>query len=177
MTCPTDGYVVAMATAEAQATHNNATFTQSRYSVSETSGTPGSHYTTFNVSANAPTGSYSAPVAVQAVFPVTAGAHSFYFVGTANSLDVDVMQRSLTVMFFPTAYGTVTGALKADAARTADDPAADAAREPVDASRVASERIERELRAMQARFDQLRAELEAARAVQRAEVATRAEVR
>lgn len=170
LTCPTDGYVVAMGTAEAQATHNLGTFTQSRYSVSEASTTPGSHYTTFNVSGNAPTGTYAAPVAVQAVFPVTTGVHSFYFVGTANSLDVDVMQRSLTVMFFPTAYGTVTGALKADAVSATDDPAADAAREPFEASRVAADRIERELRAMQGRFDQLRAELDAARAAQRAEV-------
>lgn len=180
ITCPTSGYVVVMATGEVQYVHAEGTFSQCRLSISDVSAAAGAHDVGYQISGFTPTGTFQTPFAAQAVFPVTAGAHTFYLVGINSSTDATVAHRSLTLMFFPTSYGTVTSGLVANGGIAASDetadPSSDAAREPLEASRVAADRVERELRSMQARFDKLRAELDAARAAQRTEVA-RAEAR
>ena len=64
----------------------------------------------FITSGNAPSGSYAAPLSAQGTFAVPAGVTTFYMRGdqeTGAGICL-VENSSLTLMFFPTGYGTVT---------------------------------------------------------------------
>jgi hypothetical protein len=54
---------------------------------------------------------YRAPVTVQSIFEVaTAGTHTFYFLGYEFFGNFTCYDRQISLMYFPTAYGTVSSA-------------------------------------------------------------------
>ena len=59
------------------------------------------------IPANAPTGNYKQVVASQKIFPVTAGSNTFRLLADEGTGAVVVDERTLSVVFIPTSYGTV----------------------------------------------------------------------
>lgn len=97
--CPTDGYVVAIATTQLYST---SPFDAAIILGIMTSDVAPSASQDYLINFH----SYDA-VTIQRIESVTAGSHSFYFQAIALDADISVEQKKLTLMFFPTAYGTV----------------------------------------------------------------------
>jgi hypothetical protein len=127
--------VLVIASCQAQAMHDGNVASNARFGVSDAVGAfPTNQDHLWQIS-GAPAGIYHTPIAVHGVFDVTAGSHTYYFLGDEGSGDILVTNMNLTVVFFPTAYGTVT------ASAPAEDPGLGAAMSPAD---LAAERAESE---------------------------------
>ena len=99
ITCPTDGYVVAIGTTEFIGTPLFDKAAILGIMTSDTEPPADQDYLVRIRSFETST--------VQRVVSVTAGAHTFYFQAVALDDDIVAEQRKLTLMFFPTAYGSV----------------------------------------------------------------------
>lgn len=146
LTAPAPGYVLVMASAQVNFAHTNGTATNALFGVSDRPGVlPDTQDVGLVVPAPAPTGTYIFPVTVQGVFPVTAGSHTFYFLGDENSGAVTLNDMSLTCIYFPTSYGvTVSPLMMPPGVPVIPDELAPQAR-PMTAADLASERVESEL--------------------------------
>jgi hypothetical protein len=104
---PDHGYVLAIATAQAQANHS--TTSTAYFAISESPNAFSEHAqaTHLNVPSAAPDGYYDKTVAVHALFEVGPGGHTFYFIGREDTGDWAVKSRQFTVVYLPTAYGVV----------------------------------------------------------------------
>jgi hypothetical protein len=133
--CPSSGFVLATGGVTFALVHNPQFFiTRAIASLSTTSAT---HDTNFQSSVELPSfgangaglaGVYRQTVSSTAVFPVNAGNNTIFLVGEIDAggsgLDHRAVDATLTLAFFPTAYGTVaTAAQPAGDARPAEAPA------------------------------------------------------
>jgi hypothetical protein len=115
LTAPTSGYALVMGSASLSVIHANGTDDSAVVGISNV-GTgsfplPDDQRKYVVLSSNAPSGSYSIPVASQKIFPVNAGSNTFYLLaGKQFSSDggFKVNAVSLSVVFFPTSYGAVS---------------------------------------------------------------------
>ena len=122
ITCPTDGYCLVMATGQANMTHTNGTSSNANFGVSDTSASlPINQDVALSFSSTIPTGSFTVPVSVHGLFDVAAGSQTFYFLGNENNGAMSVNDPQLTIVFFPTAYGTVTPTILARAGDSDDN--------------------------------------------------------
>jgi hypothetical protein len=168
ITVPGPGYVLAIATCQVDVLHTNGVASVAEFGVSDNSASlPDNQDVTRMFDANYPTGSYSEPVTVHGLFEATsAGLITFYILGFEALGTYAVIDRQLTLVYIPTAYGTVTPTL-VSAANVPDDQAP--TRGGLTASEIAAERMEseaanraridRELAAMRTEIDELREEL------------------
>ncbi|MGH8003635.1 MAG: hypothetical protein ACRECJ_02785, partial [Limisphaerales bacterium] len=174
ITAPADGYVLAIATAEVAFGYTSSSAPQAQFGVSDVAGTfqPDAN---FHVSENPggnPTGGNSQVVTVHGLFSVNAGTSTFYFLGeklniSANSwFYADAAQLSL--IYLPTAYGTVTPTKSAFGGPEVSDKAsvqrsaltaADIAAEQAEAEKFNAERVARELAQVKAEMEALRKEV------------------
>lgn len=109
------------------------------------------HNYRLSVAGYQPNGNYRDPVTLQQIFPVnSSGTYTFYFLADQELGEFDIFERDLTLVFFPTAYGAVSGAAAtlSISPETADERAGAEARNTA--------RLEREI-------DDLRAQVEALR--------------
>ncbi|MFI4896282.1 MAG: hypothetical protein ACIARR_00480 [Phycisphaerales bacterium JB059] len=109
--CPTSGYVLVIATAEADISHANFQSSYANFGVSNSAGSlPGAQDVELLLGTTLPGGSYDFPVTVHGVFSVSAGNNTFYFLGDQNSTSgtFDMNDVSLSCLFIPTAYGTIS---------------------------------------------------------------------
>lgn len=109
--CPTSGYVLVIASAEADINHINFSSTFANFGVSNSSGSlPGGQDVELLLGNTLPGGSYDFPITVHGVFSVNAGNNTFYFLGDQNSPTgtFDMNDVSLSCLFVPTAYGTIS---------------------------------------------------------------------
>lgn len=109
--CPTSGYVLVIASAEADISHTNFSTTNANFGVSNNSGSlPGGQDVELLLGNTLPGGSYDFPITVHSVFSVNAGNNTFYFLGDQNSSTgvFDMNDVALTCLFIPTAYGTIS---------------------------------------------------------------------
>ena len=169
ISCPAGGYVVAMGTAQASVSNTNGVGSIAIFGVSDVAGAfPANQDMGWVIPSSAPTGAYTQVVTVQGVFTVTAGLHTFYFLGDESTGNWTVNDRGLSLMYFPTAYGTVDPPVPQRSARGDDDVHArmgraldstDIATEQAEARRFNDARLRRELDEMRARLDQLQREL------------------
>jgi hypothetical protein len=126
ITVPDTGFVLAIASGQLRLNHTVGATTSAFFGVSDASGVfPASQDIVFEVPAGAPTGSYVHAGACHGVFSVGAGTHSFFVVGQERGAGgtADVADVTLTLIYLPTAYGTVTSTTLASALRGHDDPA------------------------------------------------------
>jgi len=108
--CPANGYVLAIASADVFLDHvtGNPTYVQMGVSTSSTSVSTNQDLTA-QIPFSAASGTYTMPFTSQAVFPVTAGSHTFHQVarrgtnGTASATN-----RQLSLVFLAASYGTVS---------------------------------------------------------------------
>ncbi len=163
--CPSSGYVLVIASAEAQVGHILGADTTANMGVSNASGLlPGGQDVELRIPAILPSATYDNPVMMHSVFSVNAGANTFYFLGDQNSTtgSFSIFDVAMTCLFIPTAYGTI------DAPATWGGPDLDQpsqrfggltaaqSRAEIDRSIVDNElRIQRELAEMRARIEEM----------------------
>ena len=161
ITVPAAGYCLVMGSVEAQAIHNNGLSTNALFGVSDLVGVlPGTQDFNLTIPTSAPTGTFVLPVTVHGLFTVNAGPNTFYLLGDETSGSLQFSDVQLSILYVPTAYGTVTPSLTAgegDALRAAPRFAADESREAESFHRA---RVDREMATMQAAMDELRRKLE-----------------
>jgi len=115
-----------------------------------------------------PGGSYWLPVTVHGLFEVSsAGDHTFYFLGSehiASGTDNWVQDIQFSLVYFPTAYGTVTSMSFGGQAQASTDDSAkrpgliqqEIDQEKTEADIFNTARIQNELDALQRKIDSLR---------------------
>lgn len=173
ITAPADGYVVVSASYEVDINHTSGSSVYSTIGVSTNATTlPDNQDHSFYLPSGAASGIYLIPASNMGVFPVTAGANTFYLNGSKNlsTADIQVWDVQLTTMYFPTAYGTVTGTDTGtfaavgdqdnDAPGSSGPTSADLAAERVQSERDAASRVDAELAAMRAQLADLERQLE-----------------
>lgn len=175
ITVPTSGYLVAIASSDIAITHVTGTTSFSTLGLSTTAGNfPGNQDFDYQIPSGAASGTYDTEVSPLSVIPVAAGTHTVHLngraIGAGSSTAWDL---NLAIMFFPTAYGTVTEpqlavgeATGADEQRFAVPGRAPSATD-MDAERHEAEafnqaRLLKELQAMQVQMDALRHQIEQA---------------
>lgn len=165
ISCPDDGYVIAIAGGHCEMGHVVNTDSRILYGVNDVNGVFASSQGVAGLPSTAPSGnSYRFPLPFVGVWPVTAGAHTYYLlaqrIGAANGIVWN--DPTLTLLYVPTAYGTVTGN-KAFAA-TPEAPGAPMAGAELDAEKSESiaadqARVQRELDVMKAQLAAIQARL------------------
>jgi len=112
ITCPASGYCVVIGSFQAGVSHSSGTQSYAEFGVSDVAGTfPGNQDVASILPSGAASGSYIMPASVHGTFQVTAGSHTFYLVGEEYSGSWGAVDSQLTIMYFPTNYGTVTPTL------------------------------------------------------------------
>jgi len=155
---PSQGYCLVIGTVEAQLTHTNGVTSSALFGVSDAAGVfPTTQGLSMTVSASAPTGTYIQPVTVQAVFSVFGGNNTFYLLGDENAGSFQTAKRQLSILYVPTAYGTVS--VPGPAAIVGNGQAA-VSPEAREAEAFHRARLDREMATMQAQMDELRQKLE-----------------
>jgi len=108
ITAPAAGYVLVIATAEAVITHTNGVTSAAYFGVSSTSGVfPSNQNVMVQTSSAAPAGIYREAVTVHGLFSTLGGADTFYFLGDEGGGAFSLTKFQLTLIYFPTAHGTV----------------------------------------------------------------------
>ncbi|MBK7047555.1 MAG: hypothetical protein IPH48_13825, partial [bacterium] len=110
ITPPEDGYVLALGQCVARINHTNGTGTSGAIGLSDDGVAFGTAQdVNLQISANAGSGSYSLPAHLNGVFPATAGVPlTIHLVGSEASGVIDIEDTSLTLLYVPTAYGSVS---------------------------------------------------------------------
>uniref|UniRef100_A0A832MJC5 DUF4397 domain-containing protein n=1 Tax=Eiseniibacteriota bacterium TaxID=2212470 RepID=A0A832MJC5_UNCEI len=168
ITVPGAGYCLVIGSLDVSFSHANGTQSHAHFGVSDDPASlPSNQDVPFLIAPAAATGQYATPVTVHGVFTVAAGSHTFYLLGQELSGAASYADRSLTVLFVPTAYGTVTSTAP-NLVAGGGDPAGGVPLSPaeISAERAKGEafhraRVERELGEMRARLLELQQQLEA----------------
>jgi len=167
ITCPNTGYCVVIASAQLNLYHSNGTLSQMRMGVSDVSGViPATQDSVFTVPVGETTDAHQIPATVHGVFSVSPGAHTFYLVSEEVSGAAGMSNPQITVLYVPTAYGTVTSTLLARGGVLGDGPARTA---PLTAGELEAERVG-SIMADQARRDAEWADMQAQMRAMRAEI-------
>jgi len=165
ITVPAPGYVLALATATVRALHDNGTISGALFGVSDSSSSfPYGADMYLRVPANADDGEWNPGAAVQWLFEVdTAGMHTFYFLADQVVGNWAVYQRNMTLVYIPSAYGTISSTVAAPPSNPEEATAlpgralteADIAAERAESMAFSNARLEREFAEMEARVAEL----------------------
>ena len=170
ITAPSSGYVLAIGSGSIGAAHvinevEAAYIGVSTDCIDGTPSLPPDQVNDFHIPETAPFGSWAVPFSAQHIFPVSAGLHTFCILAEEFSGDVQTADISLSLVFIPTAYGSVDQSGKTGAgdgggneasARQGGLTQAEIAREQAASTAANQARIDQELAEVQA----LKAELE-----------------
>ncbi|MGD1048759.1 MAG: hypothetical protein ABR899_08430 [Candidatus Krumholzibacteriaceae bacterium] len=167
ITAPAAGYVIVTGTTTAYINQTNGTVTQFIMGVSTSSSTlPVSQSNELYFPAVMPTGAYYFPVSMTAVFQVSAGVNTFYLDARALSGAGSLFNRSITLLYVPTAYGSFVAPLTASGETDLKGAPTGGPLTPSEtaATTAASEaanadRVQKELDAMKDRVAKLEAEM------------------
>jgi hypothetical protein len=167
ITVPDTGYVMVVATCQANM-GNHVTGTQSnlQFGVSgSAAGFPSNQDVGLVMSSALPSGLYVFPVTVQGLFRVTAaGTYTYYMIAEVLSGGgtYSVNDIQLTLVYIPTGYGSVDPTVAVSGApkdnESAEGPPINAAAERAASEAFNAERIQRELAALRAEVEALKAE-------------------
>jgi len=113
ITVPSSGYVLVMGTCQLQLSHTSGTQDGFNVGVSDSSAAlPGNQDFAFTIGSTAATAFYSRVLTVHGLFSVAAGSSTFYLLAeNFGGATGTVFDRQLSLVFIPTAYGTVEGTL------------------------------------------------------------------
>lgn len=110
ITVPADGYILAFASGQLNLNHSPGTNTTVEIGISDNNASlPSNMDVGVSVPSAAGSGFYISGSVAQGVFEVTAGTHTFYFLGqllVGNAASMN--EGSLTLLYVPTMYGTTT---------------------------------------------------------------------
>ncbi|MCD6380467.1 hypothetical protein J7M07_08515, partial [bacterium] len=113
ITTPAAGSVLVIGTAQAQANHTTGSRSWANFGVSTSStSVPANQTAALEWPSELPSsGLYRAPVTVQSIFEVaSAGTYTFYFLGIEYNGSFMCYDRQISLIYFPTAYGSVSSA-------------------------------------------------------------------
>jgi hypothetical protein len=179
ITVPTSGYVLVLGSGQINFTHATGTISDYWFGVSDSSTAfPPTGNLGLEIDNAVPSGFFIFPVTGHGVFVVASGAHTFYLLAAKQSStapSASVFNAQLSLMFVPTAYGTVTGTVVNEDGRSGgqhDGEAesgpsspgwtpAEIAAERAEALAFNQARLERELTEMRAEMARLQSLLEA----------------
>lgn len=168
ITCPASGYVLVIGTAQAAVSHTTGTISSADFGVSASSSSfPVNQDVSLYFSSGVPTGYFVSPTTVHGLFTASAGSNTFYFLAQENSGTYSVVDMQLTLVYLPTAYGTVVATKIEGESNIPDEQApkvSSLSLSDIEAERAESEafnsaRIERELAEMRAQIEALKAEM------------------
>lgn len=160
ITVPSAGLVLAIGTAEVQVTHNEGTATLFTLGISRTTTLPTEQEFTTRMSANLPTGNYSEVVTVHGLFSVSQGPNAFRLLKDTLASGLNFAERQLSLVYLPTAYGTVSPITSPAAAVAAGEHGAGEGAVAADlaaAEAVTAERLRLEVETMARRLRELEA--------------------
>lgn len=159
ITAPVSGYVLALATASVAVFHTTGVQTTALFGVSDdASQLPSDQEMYLSFSTLLPLGEYRQTVTVHGLFPVAAGARPFYFLAKpATDSAFRICDIQLTLVFFPTAYGEVVGAVAGNVSAQARG---NVAGPPAGAELAAAEPCSSEVALLRAEVDSLRTTVE-----------------
>jgi len=171
LTVPAAGYCLVIASAEAAASHTNGVLSAAYFGVSDDAAViPANQTVASAFPSGAASGIYDFPVTVHGLFQVGAGSHTFYLLGAELGGSYSIQDIQLTILFVPTAYGTVTPTLTAeigdDHGRMSRPQGTEVTTEQQTAARFDRDRVEGEMAAMRAQMAELRRRLDAVLAEQ-----------
>ena len=186
ITAPGAGHVLVLATSQVQIPHTTGTNDLYNFGVSDSASTLPDNQDVFTTVISAlPTGTYQKVVTPHGLFSVSAGAHTFFFLGqktNSTAADAQAFDVQFTLAYFATAYGTVTTAAASPAVSVAgsggDEAAplraamnlADIQAERAESIAANQARLQRELTEMRVKFEALQKELEETMRTQRAAI-------
>lgn len=168
---PDAGYVLALATVNVWFNHTNGTSSHGWFGVSDNSGAfPDGQDGSVLLPSDLPTGWYDQSVAASGLFSVTsAGTHTYYVLGKETSGNVAVDDVQLTLIYLPTAYGTVDTTAAVAGAQVENDRVQSTVLAPLTAAEIETEqqasqafnaaRMQEELDAMRAELDAIKEEM------------------
>lgn len=164
ITPPASGHVLALGQAVARINHVNGTATSGAVGLSDDGIAFGTAQdVNVIIASGAASGSYGIPVHVNGVFPAAGtGPLTIHLLGSEASGDIQLEDLSLTLLYVPTSYGTVTQTQKA-----LDDGEAAPAGRPLTPAQVAAEQDQ----SRRDDLDRIAREIEAARAEHEARLA------
>ncbi len=169
LTVPLNGYVLAIATVEANVEHMNGVDSWARFGVSmESANLPNNQDVAPQLPSTAPSGVYHFPVTPHGLFQVTPGVRTFYLLGDEGyGGNWYAWDMQLTLIYFRTAYGQVTptmaGGPSPPEELTPRVPALteqQAAAERAEAEAFHAARMEREMVAIRAELEALKRKME-----------------
>jgi hypothetical protein len=140
ITTPSSGYVLVIATCQASVGHTSGSYTNIDLGVSDSdSEFPANQDVSIYYSSGVPSGSYHSPVTVTGLFEVaSAGTYTYYLLGYRWSGEATIYDMQLTLVFLPTAYGTVAPIVARGAGSGHDEDAG--TRGPITEAEVAAQR-------------------------------------
>ena len=126
ITVPAGGYVQVIGTLQANVGHTSGIQTHVQFGVSDSlSFLPANQDVSFLREAGLPTGTMFVPVTVHGLFAVGPGMHSFSLLGLEFGGVVSTQNMQLTLLYVPTAYGSVVSTLQGPGPLTPADVAAE----------------------------------------------------
>lgn len=168
ITVPCGGYILVIGSGQADTQHTTGNYTDIDVGVSSNStNLPSTQNNMLTIPSSAPSGGYNFPVASHGLFEVNeAGSYTFYMLAWLYSGEVAIRDPNLTLLFTPTAYGTVSPSAPSvpGSARGEEAPGRTAlSQAEIEAERAESRdfnlaRIERELEEIRAQVEAMREE-------------------
>ncbi|UCF04685.1 MAG: hypothetical protein JSV33_12270 [bacterium] len=168
ITVPTSGYVMVIGTCQPAISHTTGTTSSADFGVSDNDITaPDNQDVGLILNSGLPSGMYYFPATVHGLFEVgSAGTYTYYLLGRETSGNIIVYDTQLTLLYVPTAYGTVVPTLASgesvpdrDASAIVPMSAQDILAERLEAEVANRERMEREMAVMRAEFEELKQEI------------------
>ncbi len=162
---PDSGYLFVIASGEVGVNHANGSMDNAYFGVNVgDSVLPANQQITVLVPSALPTANYYYPVTPNGIFQVGPGTHTVYFGASVFSGTYSVDDVQLSVIYIPTAYGTVAKSAR----KTGEDAAGIFVRPSVQAERQMAEqanqaRIQAELQKIRQRLAELEAEMRSTR--------------
>ncbi len=163
---PGPGYAFVMATGQANCTHDTTEVARLFFGVSPDSiGVADGLDEEIQLPTELNGGAYKFAFAPAAVFPISAAGTYTYYLNARAQGAWYIYDTAITVIYFPTAYGSVPGSVRTPAA--ANDEDAIVQPSTIESRRAEAEamdraRVEKELADMEARIAELRARMESA---------------
>ncbi len=178
ITVPAAGYVVAIGCFQLNVSHTNGVRDLLTYGLSTSSASlPPNQDFAYDVPSAYPTANHFPTPGCTAIFPVSAGANTIYLLGQEVSGVLSINDIALSLMYFPTAYGTVSSAAPQSVTGGGDElrgpmrgglAAREIASEQEEARAFHDARVARELATMRAKLEALEREMAASRGQQAA---------
>ncbi|UCF05013.1 MAG: hypothetical protein JSV33_13990 [bacterium] len=167
ITVPEAGYVLVIASSQTRASHTNGAASSATFGVSDASDAfPENQDLAYTIPSTTASGMYDTPMTVSGLFVVASGGtYTYYYLGQESGGAYYVFDIQLTLIYIPTAYGTVAPTVVSGMIQGEETGGrspmtqAEIAAERSESEQANMERMQRELDAMQAELEEIKQQL------------------